>query len=393
MIAALVAAAMFCAHDDVRAFSVGNKDNRVTLSGDDAPRVVVLERIGGDAWKGGIDETLIPSVIVDGVDKPLHWNFDAKASRSDSKSATLVYDNAEPPLQLSWEWTARAAHGPLEHTIHIKNRSSREVWLPLQDSLRFRWSVPAAQSLQEVWIDKGGGDAPPIGTHVVSIDEGYSWRGTSSPFAHPRTDEAREIIPYFFVRATDKPTGWYTGIEFSGRVAMSLVRHDDVVEGTIGLNAEPAPFRTRVAPGATFATPTVFLGASDGDIDNTANTLQRWVREVLNDPATVRDPAYPLVTNNSWGSEMAIGEAQAQRMMDDAHRLGFEMFHVDAGWFRNVGDWRSDPIKSSRMALPRSPIARTDSACASDCGPTGRRPAPVHRPALCAWTIRTCGHG
>ena len=346
MIAALVAAAMLCAHHEVRAFTVGNDDNRVRLqAGAEAPRVVSLERIGGDSWKGNIDEALIPSAIIDGVDKPLHWRFDAKASRSSGKSVTLVYDNVEPALRLTWEWMARATRGPLEHTIRIENRGSHEMWLPLQNSFRFRWSVPASRSLQEIWIDKGAGEAPPIGTHIVSVGEGYSWRGTSSPFAHPLTDEAREIIPYFFVRAYDKPTGWYTGIEFSGRVAMSLVRHGEVLEGTTGLNAEPAPFRTRLAPGATFATPTIFVGATDGDIDHTANTLHRWVCEVLNDPATLRDPAYPLVTNNSWGSAMAISEAQAQRMMGDAHRLGFEMFHVDAGWFRNVGDWRADEKK------------------------------------------------
>jgi hypothetical protein len=346
LIAGLFVAAVLCAHDDARAFAVGNADTRVTLrAGAEAPRVVTLDHVGGQSWRGDIDEPLIPSAIVDGVDKPLHWNFDADASRHTAKSATLVYASAEPALRLSWEWIARATHGPLEHTIRIENRDKREVWLPLQDSFRFRWSVPAAQSLQEVWIDKGAGDAPPIGTHAVAIGDRYAWRGTSSPFAHPRTGETREIIPYFLVRANDTSAGWYTGIEFSGRVAMSLTRNGDVLEGTTGLNAEPAPFRTRLAPAETFAAPTVFVGANDGDIDDTANTMHRWVREVLNDRSTLRDAAYPLVTNNSWGSAMAIGEAQAQRMMDDAHRLGFEMFHVDAGWFRDVGDWRSDASK------------------------------------------------
>jgi alpha-galactosidase len=69
------------------------------------------------------------------------------------------------------------------------------------------------------------------------------------------------------------------------------------------------------------------------------------VRTALNDPATLRDPAYPLLTNNSWGSAMAITEVQARRMIDDAHALGFEMFQLDAGWFRAVGDWYPDARK------------------------------------------------
>ncbi len=341
-----LAAVLIAATANARDFTVGNADNRVMLrAGSEAPRVASLERAGGDAWRGDIDEALIPSVVIDGIDTPLRWRFDATQSHVTARDAALVYENAKPALRLTWEWIARAGHGPLEHTIRIENRDTREVWLPLQDSFRFRWNVPASQPLEEIWIDKGAGEAPPIGTHVVAIDDGYAWRGTSSPFAHPRTDEAREIIPYFFVRENDKPNGWYVGIEFSGRVAMMLTRHDNSVEGSAGLNADPAPFRTRLSPGATFATPTVFVGASDGDTDDTANTLHRWVRTVLNDPATLSDAAYPLVTNNSWGSAMAITETQTMRMMDDAHRLGFELFHVDAGWFRAVGDWRADETK------------------------------------------------
>ena len=69
------------------------------------------------------------------------------------------------------------------------------------------------------------------------------------------------------------------------------------------------------------------------------------MRAVLDNPATLRNPDYPLVTNNSWGSAMAIDQAQARRMIADAAALGFEMFHLDAGWFRAVGDWRPDPGK------------------------------------------------
>jgi hypothetical protein len=343
--AAVVFPATLFACEKSPAFAAGNADNRVTLhAGADAPRVTCLQQIRGASWQGEADAALIASAVVDGVQTPLHWTFDAKSSRARAASATLVYRNAAPALRLTWEWIARDAHGPLEHTIRIENRNRHDLWIPLQDSFRFRWTAHA-MALQQVWIDKGAGEAPPIGTHIVAMNDGYAWRGTSSPFAHPRSDEPREIIPYFLVRSTDASAGWYAGVEFSGRVAMTLGRHDDVIEGAAGLNSEPDPFRTHLAPGATFVTPTVFVGANDGDVDNTANALHRWVRAVLNDPATLHDPAYPVVTNNSWGSAMAITEAQALRMIDDAHRLGFEMFHVDAGWFRAVGDWRPDEKK------------------------------------------------
>ena len=326
---------------------VGNADNQIALqSGASAPGVLDLARTGGETWHGMGAGSLIDSATVNGVSVPLHWQFDPSTSRIQKNFASLVYEDRSTGLRLYWEWRATAQHGPIEHVVRIENRSGHEVWIPLQDSFRFAWKLAVNQRLEQLWLDKGAGEAPPVGTHLVPVADGYDWHKESSTYAHPRMGESREIIPYFFVRnAGSAMGGWYAGVEFSGRIAMNLKRRGDVLEGVISLNPEPGPFRTRLAPGEIFATPTVFVGTSDGDVDDTGNTLRRWVREVLNDPATIRNPAYPLVTNNSWGSAMAITDAQARRMIDDAHTLGFEMFQLDAGWFRAVGDWYPDPKK------------------------------------------------
>jgi hypothetical protein len=323
---------------------VGNADTSIALRSDiAAPAVLWLKRHGDAAWRGVGADTLIATAIVDGKELPLHWQFDPDASQSRKDEANLVYEDRSTGLRLEWEWHAPSEHGPIEHVIRIDNRTTHEVWLPLQSSFRFAWRVPATQPLQQVWIDKGAGEPPPVGTHLATIDDGYAWHGESSTFAHPRIGEPREIIPWFLVRHADKTAaGWYAGVEFSGRIAMTLRRAGETLEGTVGLNPDPGPFKTRLLPGETFSTPTAFIGTSNGDIDDTGNTLRRWVRQVLNDPATLRTPDYPLVTVNSWGSAMAITETQAHRMIDDARQLGFEMFHLDAGWFRAVGDWHPD---------------------------------------------------
>ncbi|HEY8009469.1 MAG TPA: glycoside hydrolase family 36 protein [Rudaea sp.] len=325
----------------------GNQDTQLTLQAEaSAPRILRLASPAGPAWESAAAEALVDHATVDGATKELHWRFDRAATRVQATSLTLVYETHNPDLRLSWEWQARSQHGPLEHTISIENRSGHEVWIPLQDSFSFDWKTQANQSLQQLWIDKGAGKAPPVGTHLADIGDGYRWLGESSTFAHPRGDEPREIIPYFLVKPADNSaSGWYLGVEFSGRIALSLQRHGDTLQGRAGLNPQPGPFRTRLAPGESFVTPTIFLGASRGSIDDAGNTLRRWVREVLNDPRSVRDPTYPWLTNNSWGSGMAIDTAQARRMIDDSHDLGFEMFHLDAGWFRAVGDWYPDAKK------------------------------------------------
>jgi hypothetical protein len=88
----------------------------------------------------------------------------------------------------------------------------------------------------------------------------------------------------------------------------------------------PGPYRTRLPPGGTFATPTIFLGAFADGPDGAGNIVRRWVRAVLNNPRTLRNPSYPLMVNNSWGSGMAVNEALAHRMIE---RIG-------AAWARDV---------------------------------------------------------
>jgi len=56
--------------------------------------------------------------------------------------------------------------------------------------------------------------------------------------------------------------------------------------------------------------------------------------------------------NNSWGSGMAVDEALARHMIDDSAALGAELFHIDAGWFRTVGDWHPDPKKFPKGLAP-----------------------------------------
>ena len=304
-----------------------------------APRLLSLQSPGA-RWDNTVSEPLIDSVEMGGRQVALKWWLNRAASHVSSRRAVFVYDSDGPHLRLSWEWAARAPEGPLEHRIHIQNLGSREVWLPLQDSFRFAWRVAAKVSLEHVYIEKGADTPSPVGTHEVKVGEDYRWQGTSSTYARPLPHQRREIIPWFLVERSGRvKSGWYVGVEFSGCTRLSLKRDVDSLSGATGLNPSPGPFRTRLLPGESFETPVIFLGAFDGGVDAAGNVLRPWVRWVLNNPLTWKNPNYPLLVNNSWGSGMDINETRAENMMRDAAALGMEMFHLDAGWFRGPGDW------------------------------------------------------
>ncbi|MGH9530207.1 MAG: glycoside hydrolase family 36 protein [Terriglobales bacterium] len=320
-------------------------------AGPTSPRLVSLAVPGQPKWENAASETLIPFAEVSGKQFPLAWSFNRDASQIGDQLIAFVYDSASPRLRLTCEWRTRAGFGPIEHQIRIENLGTQEIWIPLQDSLAFNWKIDPQSSLEHLFVEKGANTPSPIGTHEVALADGYRWTGTSSTYGDLSDDQPREIIPWSLVAGSPNQinaatqTGWYAGIEFSGRTRISLERKKDSLQGALGLNPDPAPFRTRLAPGETFETLVVFLGGFRDGPDGAGNVLRRWVRAVLGNPETWKNPNYPLVVNNSWGGGMNINERSAQRMIRDDAELGVDMFHIDAGWFRSVGDWYPDSQK------------------------------------------------
>lgn len=327
--------------------TIANADTVLTVeAGTQSPRIVALTLRGANTWLNQADETLPDHLDIGGAKLPLGWHLQRSACHFGTRLLELVYVSDAPRLRLVWQWRARSGHGPLEHTIRIQNLGDEPVWLPLVPSFRFNWQVDDQMKLQRFWVEKGADIPSSEGTHADALHDGDSWEGTSSSYARPRAGQSREMIPYLLVHEADADQrGWYLGIEFSGRTHITLQRLGNSLVGEAGLNPTPGPYRTRLLPQQAFVTPTIFLGASRGGPDGTGNVLRRWVRAVLSNPRTLRNPAYPLLVNNSWGRGMAVDESLARRMIAESRDLGLEMFHLDAGWFRGVGDWQADPEK------------------------------------------------
>jgi hypothetical protein len=322
-------------------------DVRIEVSaGVSAPRLIVLAYRTHSSWRNQQEETLPSSVEINGASVPVSWRLRPRLGRADAQHVVFVYESSQPHLRLLWQWEARATFGPVEHRVTVENLSGQEIWLSMLDSLRLNWSTPVDESLRNFYVEKGADTPSAEGTHIETVSDGYRWAGKSSTYAFPIPGEAREIIPAEFVyTAPGSQDGWFAGIEFSGRTRIELERSGDSVKTVLGLNPEPGTFRTRVEYGGSFESPTVFLGAFAGGPDGAGNQLRPWVRAVLGNPLTWKDSHYPLMVNNSWGSGMQVDEPLALRMIAESRELGLEMFHLDAGWFRGVGDWYPDPKK------------------------------------------------
>ncbi len=323
------------------------------VAGPTAPRLIVMGGHQQTPWRNRAEESLPAFVERAGKRLPLTWHLVTGSGKVEPNRVIFVYESKEPHLRLYWQWTARTGFGPIEHRITVENLSAREFWMPMIDSLRLTWQIGAATPLRHFYVEKGAGEPSPIGTHLDNAGLGYQWTGWSSTYAHEVPGRGREIIPYEAVFLPDgNQPGWYAGIEFSGRTRITLDRTQDGLGSVLGLDPQPGPVLTRLTPGGSFESPVVFLGAFAGGPDGAGNQLRPWVRAVLGSPRTWSDPHYPLAVNNSWGADMQVDEATAKRMIANSAGLGMEMFHLDAGWFRGVGDWYPNAKKFPQGLAP-----------------------------------------
>ncbi len=133
--------------------------------------------------------------------------------------------------------------------------------------------------------------------------------------------------------------GLIAGWEFDG-LANAVIQRKDVVLD-IGVNV--AGLTHPVEPQTWYDAPASFIGIFIGDWDEAGYRTQRYAEAAL--APKVKDPKFPYIAWDSWGYETKIHEMSLRREADLAAARGVELFIVDLGWAKQMGDWEADPEK------------------------------------------------
>jgi alpha-galactosidase len=136
--------------------------------------------------------------------------------------------------------------------------------------------------------------------------------------------------------------GLFTGWEFDGR-SKTTVRQD-ASKGIVQFNSTVLDLHHPVRSNGEFQVPNTFIGLFHGDWDEAGYRTQRFVEHVLARPAP-DGKAFPYVSWDSWAYQEKIDEPLLRRNADIAAGLGVQVFIVDLGWARAIGDWHADPAK------------------------------------------------
>lgn len=305
-------------------------------------------KAAGQEWASSSPSpiALIETAEVNGREMPLHWHFVRQVPANGPGTIDFQFNCDEPALELHSVWSAKAGPGPIEHQIIISNRTQSPVLLPVQPSLATTLQAPAAHQIEQWWVEKGAGTPTAQGVHRIPLASGKEAAIRCWPSGR---DKPRDAIPWMSVQDRTSHQGWYAGVEMTARTQLVLTPAEAtgdsrLLQVQIGLQEDSANrYFTRLAPNERFEAPKIFLGCYQGDVDDGANHLRQWVRANLVPPT--RDPHYPILVNNSWGSGMAVDQRLARKMIDESAELGLELFHIDAGWYRTVGDWRPSQQK------------------------------------------------
>ena len=133
--------------------------------------------------------------------------------------------------------------------------------------------------------------------------------------------------------------GIVAGIEFNGK--SRLIAGRDAAQITLASTIDALAHT--LAPGASFELPACFVGCFVGDWDEAGYVTQRFAEAYVHPP--MPDERYPWVQYNSWRYGQEINETQQIAVIERCAELGLEVFVLDLGWARQIGDWHPDPAK------------------------------------------------
>jgi hypothetical protein len=342
----LLVAASLQAWADGPQWELRTKDTVIRLAVENTPVLTTLGAATGSGvahnWARSQPETALPDTVkIDDKKQPISWTYSGYKSAPNKISFT--YRCNKPKLQLVSTWHAVASlPGPIEHEVTIKNNSGHDLIIYPTPTCDLALRAKNGGSLEHWWVEKTSGHVGDPGTHTDKMQPGYQKRLSCGPYS--LSEAKRDELPWFNIQDTVAKQGIYGGIEFSGWTATDVsMSQGDRVGVSMGLRPWNNLLRSLIKTGTSLQYPPVFIGAYKGEVDDACNNLHRWVEKHLRPKMPFG--VTPWLVNNSWGSGMVVDENLAKSMIDQSADLGIEIFHVDAGWYKNVGDWHSSPTK------------------------------------------------
>lgn len=291
---------------------------------------------GNDAWNGAPAVSPIHLIagneVLDGSTRFRLVSHEVDPVERSGIQQTIVLEDVRGSGQVAVDLEMYPKQPVLRYRVRFRNMRP------------FDTAVRAADPLS--WTFDGG-------AHTFRLFRVKQWvnhgqNGNFEPLASNLSAATRPIALYsgsngqhcaWLAVRDEQDRGIFASLEFDGRATTSLAARAGALE-----IATTIPDLNRVLPySAEFVGPYAFVGLFHGDWDEAGYRTQRFTEAVL--AQQLPDANFPYVIWDSWKYNTDFDESILRRNAEIAARLGIEVFVVDLGWSRSIGDWHEDPGK------------------------------------------------
>jgi len=319
----------------IKTWDISTEDTKLTIGVTDNGQLCIYNLSNPVAgWNWTAEPSVFPlidKIITDGKTQNVLWKFkDVSIDNSEGEKLTIRFASARPAMELTSVWQARPGHGPVRHSMYIKNNTGGQVTIPEQESFDLHVAGPGTTS---AWYINDDGSIPDTtGVYHDQLTPGYKKTLNIS--------ERQDYIPWLAVDANGE-NGIYVGWEWSiGRINIAADTASSEIFLKVGNRDD---FRTDLSSGETFEVPPGFIGAYKGDLDDAGNSLRPYLFN-YSIPSLLKDSVFPTV---EWNAFAATGKDQGgwdpdghkyYPLIDNIAPLGFEEVVIDIGWWSDYGD-------------------------------------------------------
>ncbi|RVU70096.1 MULTISPECIES: alpha-galactosidase [Lactobacillus] len=255
------------------------------------------------------------------------------------EAATLIITLADDKSGVEFDllYTIYRDRPVIVRSVKVRNAGSETVDLEKVASMQIDFvdrnfdsiTLPGAHA-HERWTDRNHINQ---GIHVYA-----SHRGTSSHQMNP------------FIALVDPSTTEFNGDAYGFAFVYSgnhkfEVEKDQFAQTHLNIGIDDFNFNWQLKPTASFQTPEVLMVYSDHGLNKMSQAFHSLIHERIM-RSKFKDELRPILVNNWEATYFDFNEEKLRPIVDDAKKLGIEMFVLDDGWFghrdddnSSLGDW------------------------------------------------------
>jgi alpha-galactosidase len=138
---------------------------------------------------------------------------------------------------------------------------------------------------------------------------------------------------------------WFGSVHWSGNWKIAVDR-DGYEQTSIMGGINDFDFSWNLSPEEVFTSPVFSAGFSTSGFGGMTNIVHDYLRNHV-EPENLRGKTMPVICNTyaSLASGKKMNEDNVKKLADSVVDLGIELFVLDAGWQKNLGEWVHHPEK------------------------------------------------